>query len=99
MVIGEVCRASAAGRHKRDGICPIACRCAGVCIGRRSGDCPLLIISADALILNDNGFSLSEKRQENVDIFAVVRQMADVDTSRANLCGVVPQNMPIARIT
>ena len=71
MVIGEVRRASAAGRHKGDRISPIAGRCAGVCISWRSGNCPLLIIGADVLILNDNGFSLSEQRQEDVNIIVV----------------------------
>ena len=71
MAIGKVCCASAAGRHKGDRISPIAGGCAGVRIGWRARNCPLLIIGADVLILNDNGFSLSEQRQEDVNIIVV----------------------------
>jgi hypothetical protein len=95
VVIGKVRCARAAGRYERDRVCPVAGGSAWICIGRRSGDCPFLEIGADVLILNDNGFSLSKQRQENVNIFVVVRQMADVDAGRANLRGVVPRNMSV----
>jgi hypothetical protein len=99
VVIGKVCCASAARRNKGNRVCPIAIGCAGVDVCGRSRNCPFLKIGACISILNNNSFSLNKQRQENINIFVVVRQMADVNAGRANLCGVVPQNMPVAGVT
>jgi hypothetical protein len=48
--------------------------------------------------LNDNSFSLSKQSQKDVNIFVVICQMADVDTGRVNLRGIVPQDISIAGI-
>jgi hypothetical protein len=57
-----------------------------------------LIVAADSLALNDKLFSVGEQRQENINVDIIVSQMADIDRSRARLCGVVPNNVAIARI-
>jgi hypothetical protein len=39
-----------------------------------------------------------QKRQEDVDVYAVIRQMADVDLCGAGLSGVVPENVTVAGV-
>jgi hypothetical protein len=90
VAIRKISCASAAGRYERDRVCPIASRCAWVCIGGRSGNCPFLKVGAHILILNNNSFSLNKQRQKDVNIVIVPSQMADIDAGRANLCGIVP---------
>jgi hypothetical protein len=40
--------------------------------------------------LNYDNFSLLKQRQKNINVFIVVRQMADIDASGTCLRGVVP---------
>jgi hypothetical protein len=42
------------------------------------------------LVLNYNKFSLLKKRKENINVFIVVSEMADIDACGASLRGVVP---------
>jgi hypothetical protein len=49
-----------------------------------------LVVAADALVLNNNDFSLLKKRQKNINVFIVVSKMADIDACGASLRGVVP---------
>jgi hypothetical protein len=42
------------------------------------------------LVLNDDDFSLLKQRKENINVFVVVCQMADIDACGACLRGVVP---------
>jgi hypothetical protein len=48
--------------------------------------------------LDDDDFSLLEKRQKNVYVFVGIGQVADIDAGGTGLRGVVPQNIAIARI-
>jgi hypothetical protein len=48
--------------------------------------------------LNNNLLSLNEQCQENLNVNAIVSQMADVDRCGAGLCGIVPSDVAITRI-
>jgi hypothetical protein len=67
-------------------------------VGRRPRDCPSLIVGAAALALDDDLFANVQKRQEDVDVYAVIRQMADVDLRGAGLRSVVPDNVAVAGV-
>jgi hypothetical protein len=40
--------------------------------------------------LNYNNFSLLKQRKENINVFVIVCQVADIDAGSAGLRGVVP---------
>jgi hypothetical protein len=48
--------------------------------------------------LDDDLFANVQKGQEDVDVYAVIRQMADVDLRGAGLRGIVPDNVAVAGV-
>jgi hypothetical protein len=49
-----------------------------------------LIVGAGILILDRDGFSLLKKRQENINVRAIICQMTDIEACGACLRGIVP---------
>jgi hypothetical protein len=54
-----------------------------------------LIICAGRLVLDNNPFANGQERKENINVDAVIRQVADVNLSCGYLRAGVPQNVPI----
>jgi hypothetical protein len=57
-----------------------------------------LVIGAGASILNCDCFSLLKQRQKNININAILSQMADIEACGADLRGIVPKEMAIAGV-
>jgi len=51
------------------------------------------------LILNNNPFTNRQKGKENINVNAVVRDVADIKLRSRCLSEIVPKNISIARIT
>jgi hypothetical protein len=58
-----------------------------------------LVVATRSLTLNYNLFSLCQQRQENIDINIIVSQMTDRNTGGACLCGIIPNDVSITRIS
>jgi hypothetical protein len=57
-----------------------------------------LIIAAVALALNDKLLRDSQQCQKQINVCAVIRQMADIDIGRVDLSGVLPKNVTVTGI-
>jgi hypothetical protein len=79
IAIGEVGRTSASGIHYRDRILPISRSRASIEVDRGARNCPDLIVAAVVLALNNNLLTDGQQRQENINVSAIICQMADID--------------------
>jgi hypothetical protein len=65
---------------------------------RRARNCPSLIIGAICLTLNNDFFSLLKQSQENINVNAIVGQMANIDLGSRCLCAAIPKQISIAGV-
>jgi hypothetical protein len=86
-------RCRAGNRHS-----PIAVWRARIDVCRRASDQERLVYRAAILILDRDFLAHLKKREENINIYQVIRQVADVDLRRSVLRCLVPQQLLVARI-
>jgi hypothetical protein len=67
-------------------------------VNRCARDRPSLIVGAATLALDDDLLTNVQKRQENINVYAVIRQVADVDLGGAGLRSVIPKNVAVAGV-
>jgi hypothetical protein len=95
LIIAEIStgRSSVGDRHS-----PIAVGQTRINVRRRGSDQEGLILRTGVAILDRDAFARLEKRKENINVYVVVGQVADVDLRRRVLRRVVPQHMLRPRI-
>ena len=60
---------------------------------------PFLIVVAVCTILNGDYFSVCYQGQENVNVLSISSDVINVNGCGTGLCSIVPNYIPIARIT
>jgi hypothetical protein len=60
---------------------------------------PSLVVRAVGLALNDNLFCFRNESQEDVDVYIVVCQVADIDLRRTGLRHVIPKNVTVTGVS
>jgi hypothetical protein len=58
-----------------------------------------LVIDTAGLALDDDLLANAQKRQENINVDVVVRQVADINLRSAGLRSCIPKNVAVTRIT